>query len=90
MRSIDALGCVGSAIILILASAWIPLLGPFLSLLTPLPFLYYATKMGLLAGLKIAVITGIVVGLITNMAGYPQLLMLYLELSMLGMVMAAI
>ena len=46
--------------------------------------------MGLSAGLKIAVIAGIVVGLIANLTGYPQLLMLYLELSLLGMIMAVI
>lgn len=90
MRLIDALGCVGSAIILLLASAWIPLVGPFLSLLTPLPFLYYATKTGLKAGLKVAVITGIVVGLLANMAGYPHMITLYVELSLMGMILAAI
>lgn len=37
-----------------------------------------------------AVITGVAVGLLGNIAGYPQMLMLYVELSLMGMILAAI
>ena len=37
-----------------------------------------------------AVMTGVVVGLLANLAGYPQMLMLYVELGLLGMILAVI
>lgn len=90
MKASDALGCIGSAVILLLASAWIPFVGPFFSLLTPLPFLYYTSKSGLYQGVKVAVVTILVIGLIANLAGFPQLIFLCLEFSVLGMVIAEI
>jgi len=84
------IGCVGSAILLLLASAWIPFIGPFFSLLTPLPFLYYSAKLGLHQGLKIVAITLLVVGLITRIAGFPQIVFFCLEFSLLGVIISEI
>jgi len=88
MKSVDALGCVCSAVILLLASVRIPVIGSFLSLLTPLPFLYYATKMGLQEGLKVVAFAGVVVGVLTYLLGYPQILLGYVEFSVVGMILA--
>jgi len=82
------LGCVGSVIVLLVASTWIPLLGPFFSLLTPLPFLYYATKWGLYQGAKIAAVTVLVVGLIGKLTGYPQVVFLCIEFGVLGLIIS--
>lgn len=90
MKSVDALACVGSAIILLLVSAAVPLIGSFLSLLTPLPFLYYTTKKGFIEGIKIAAATGAIVGMISYFSGYPHLILRCLELSLLGLVLAEI
>ncbi|MBW1869925.1 MAG: hypothetical protein JRI73_11740, partial [Deltaproteobacteria bacterium] len=56
MKTTDLLGCVGGAASLLLASTLIPFVGPFFSLLTPLPFLYYSTRLGLFEGIKLAAI----------------------------------
>jgi uncharacterized protein YybS (DUF2232 family) len=88
MKVHDVLGCTVSAIVLLLASALIPLVGPVFSLLTPLPFLYYTTKLGLYQGAKVVLITILVVGLIAKLAGYPQIIFLCLEFSLLGLIIS--
>lgn len=85
MKLTDVIGCVGSAILLLLASAWIPFVGPFFSLLTPLPFLYWSTKLGRLQGVKIAAITLLLVGVITRVVGFPELFFFGLEFTLLGL-----
>ena len=82
------MGCVGSVIVLLVVSTWIPLLGPFFSLLTPLPFLYYATKWGLYQGAKIAAVTVLVVGLIGKLTGFPQIVFLCIEFGVLGLIIS--
>ena len=88
MKLTNEMGCVGAAILLLLASAWIPFIGPFFSLLTPLPFLYYSTKSGLNQGLKIVAITLLAMGLITKILGYPQTVFFGLELGLLGLIIS--
>lgn len=88
IKATDVLGCVGSVIVLLVASTWIPLLGPFFSLVTPLPFLYYATKWGLYQGAKIAAATILVVGLIGTLTGYPQVVLLCIEFGFVGLVIS--
>jgi len=90
MKAADIIGCAGSAVLLLFASAWIPFIGPFLSLLTPLPFLYYATKLGLHQGLKIAAITLLLAGLIARLAGYPQIIIFCFEFSLIGLILSEI
>ncbi len=84
----DVLGCVASAAFLLLATAWIPILGPFFSLLTPLPFLYYASKLGLYQGVKIVALTVLIIGVIANLAGYPHIIFLCVEFSLLGLIIS--
>ncbi|MFH1349799.1 MAG: DUF2232 domain-containing protein [Pseudomonadota bacterium] len=84
------MGCVGTAIILLLASAWIPFLGPFFSLLTPLPFLYYASKLGPYQGLKVVIFTLLIVGLIAKLTGYLQVIFFCIELGLLGLIISTI
>ncbi len=88
MKVQDVLGCAASAIVLLLASALIPLVGPVFSLLTPLPFLYYTTKLGLYQGAKVVLITVLAVGVIAKLAGYPQIIFLCLEFSLLGLIIS--
>ena len=82
------MGCACSAIVLLLALALIPLVGPVFSLLTPLPFLYYAAKLGLYQGAKVVFVTILAVGVIANLAGYPQIIFLCLEFSLLGLIIS--
>lgn len=88
MKMSDVLGCAGGAISLLLASILIPFVGPFFSLLTPLPFLYYSTRLGLIGGLKLAAMVIIAVGLIAYVAGYSQITLPALEFSIVGMGLA--
>ncbi len=90
MKLTHVMGCAGPVILLLFASAWIPFIGPFFSLLTPLPFLYYATKLGLLEGLKVAGITLLVVGLLAKLAGYPQIIIFCLEFGLVGLILSEI
>ena len=90
MKLHDLLGCVGAATILLLASAFIPLIGPFFSLVTPLPFLYYSTKLGVKQGVMLVFITILLTALISSLLGYPQLIFFALEFSLMGLIMAEI
>jgi uncharacterized protein YybS (DUF2232 family) len=88
MEKSDVLGCVGCTAIIFFISAWIPLLGPLLRLLAPLPFLFYATKLGPQEGLKLAAIAIGIIGGIASLAGHPQFILLGIELSALGLVLS--
>jgi uncharacterized protein YybS (DUF2232 family) len=84
MKMSDVLGCAGGAISLLLASIIIPFVGPFFSLLTPLPFLYYSTKLGLIGGIKLAAMVVTAIGLIAYVSGYSQITLPVLEFSLVG------
>jgi uncharacterized protein YybS (DUF2232 family) len=86
----DTIWCAGSVIVVLLASVWIPFIGPFFSLLTPLPFLFYASKLGLNQGVKISLITLLIVGLVSRIAGHHQLLLLCIEFGIAGLIISEI
>ncbi len=88
MKPTDIIGCAGSAALLLSAATWIPVLGLFFALLTPLPFLYYATRLGLRDGVKITVATLLLVGLLAKVAGYPQMIISCFESSILGLILS--
>lgn len=88
MRLYDVLGCVGTATILLLASALIPLIGPFFSLITPLPFLYYSTKLGMNEGVKLVGGTILVTAVLSAFLRYPQMIFLSVEFGILGLIIS--
>lgn len=88
MKLSDVLGCVGGTALLLLASIWVPFVGPLISLLTPLIFLYYSTKLGLFDGIKLAVLTTLVLGLFAKFTGQPQVIIFCLEFSFMGLVLS--
>ena len=88
MKLTDIIGCGGSVALLLLAFVWIPVLGLLLALLTPLPFLYYATKLGLRDGMKLAAITLLIVGLIANLAGVPEMMASCFASALLGLILS--
>jgi len=90
MKMTDVLGCVGGAGFILFASAFIPFFGSFFCLLTPLPFLFYSTKLGLQKGVKLAVLALLGIGLIANLAGYPHIILFAIELSVLGLALSAL
>ncbi|MEA2040456.1 MAG: YybS family protein [Thermodesulfobacteriota bacterium] len=88
MKITDVLGCTGWAAFFVLASAWIPFVGPIISLLTPLPFLYYSSKLGFYQGVKVAAITVFIIGLVANLTGKPQIVIFCVEFSLLGLALS--
>ena len=79
-----------TASVLLIASGWIPFAGPFLSLLTPLPFLYFTAKFGFREGVKALLICLLAVGFIGNLSGFPQVVFLCLEFGLLGLMISEI
>jgi uncharacterized protein YybS (DUF2232 family) len=90
MKAHQVLGCVGTALALLVASAWIPVVGPFLCLLTPLPFLYYSVKLGIPQAVKLICVSILASGLIAAVTRQPQLIFLCLEFSLLGLILSEI
>lgn len=86
----DALGCIGWSAFFLMAFLWIPVLGPFVSLFTPLPFLYYATKLGLKQGFALSVATFGAIALVGYATGQPQISLVCLEWSLLGLALSEI
>ena len=84
----NILGCTGSVVFVLLASAWIPLVGPFLSLLTPLPFLFYSSKLGLNEGVKVCLAALLAVGIVAKLLGQPSLMLFCLQLGIVGLILS--
>jgi uncharacterized protein YybS (DUF2232 family) len=82
----NILGCIGAVLSLLLISAWLPIIGPLFSLLLPLPFLFYSSKLGLTQGLIIGFITIIIIGLIARFTGYPEIVILCIEFASVGFI----
>jgi uncharacterized protein YybS (DUF2232 family) len=88
MKAKDVLGCVGTTTVLLLASAYVPLVGSLFSILTPLPILYYSTKLGLDQGVKLVGITVLLVGFLAALTRTIHLLFMCIELSLLGLIVS--
>jgi len=88
MKMTDVLGCASWAAFFLLAASLLPFFGPIFCLLTPLPFLYYSTKLGLQEGVKLTVLVILTIGLIAKLAGHPQIILLGIELSALGLILS--
>ncbi|MCP4681832.1 MAG: YybS family protein [Desulfobacterales bacterium] len=88
MKITDMLGCTGWAGFLLLASSYIPLFGPFLGMLTPLPFFYYSSKLGSRQGIKLGALVILTIGVAARFAGQHQIILLCIELGILGLVLS--
>jgi len=90
MKITDIMGCTCTVLLLLLASVWVPFVGPFFSLLIPLPFLYYASRLGLSQGVKTGIISLFIVGLIARLTGYTHIILFCIEFSLLGVIISEI
>ena len=88
MKLSDLLGCLGGAALLISAFITVPVLGPLFGLLTPLPFLFFSTKLGFAQGLKTSSLVLLLIGLTANLAGQTPLILFSLEFAVLGMALS--
>ncbi len=88
MKSRDLLGCAAAAALFLMVAAWIPLFGPFLSLLAPLPFIYYAVKLGMREGVKLAALTVGIIAAAGWLTGLRHVALFAVEFGLLGLVIA--
>jgi len=88
MKLKDVLACVGWALFFFLAATLVPVVGPLLALLIPLPFLYYTYVLGFYPGLSLVGLSTAVIGAIGTVAGHPYSLVFALEFSLLGAFLA--
>ena len=88
MKLSDLLGCLGGAALLISAFMIVPVLGPLFGLLTPLPFLYFSTKLGFAQGLKASALVLLLIGLTAHLADQTHLALFSVEFAVLGMVLS--
>lgn len=88
MKVTDAAVCFGASGVFLFGSALVPFLGPLFGILTPLPFLFYGSKLGIYEGLKISSLTLGLLALISYLAGSLQLIFLSVEFCCLGLIMS--
>lgn len=84
----NIIGCTGSVILVLFVSMMIPIFGPFFSLLTPLPFLFYTSKLGLEKGIKVCFITLLIIGIVAKLLGHPYLVLFCLEYGIMGLILS--
>lgn len=88
MKTANIIGFAGSVLLFLLISLWMPVIGLFFSLIMPLPFLFYMTKLGLKEGLKTGVIVLLIVWLIGRWIGQPYLILFCLEFGIAGLIIS--
>lgn len=79
---------MGSATLILTASLWIPIVGPFVSLLTPLPFLYYSSKLDPTQGLKLVALTILTIGLLGYWTGHMEGIFFAVQFSLVGLLLS--
>ncbi|RJR35136.1 MAG: DUF2232 domain-containing protein [Desulfobacteraceae bacterium] len=88
MKVADAAGCFGASSVFLFGSALVPFLGPALGILTPLPFLFYGSKLGIQEGLKVSAVTIGLLAFISYLVGSLQLIFLAVEFCCLGLIIS--
>jgi uncharacterized protein YybS (DUF2232 family) len=88
MKVADAAGCFGASSVFLFGSVLVPFLGPLLSILTPLPFLFYGSKLGIQEGMKVSAVTLLLLAIISYATGSAQLIFLAVEFCCLGLIIS--
>jgi uncharacterized protein YybS (DUF2232 family) len=88
MKTANIIGFAGSVILVLSLSMWVPLFGPAFSLIVPLPFLFFFSKLGLKEGLTAGIISLLAVGIFGKLIGEPQLVMFALGFAIFGLVVS--
>ena len=73
---------------MLLASAYVPIAGPFFGLLTALPFLYYATTSGSVQGVKTAAFSALIIALLVRVTGHGHFVFFIVQFALLGISLA--
>jgi len=88
MKVTDFIGCTGWVVLFVISSVCIPVIGPLLSLVTSLPFLYYSFKLGPYQGLKIAVTSIVIIMLFAYNVRQEQLVVFVIQFAVLGLILS--
>jgi uncharacterized protein YybS (DUF2232 family) len=88
MKTANIIGLAGSVILMLSIFLWIPVIGPIFSLILPLPFLFYTSKMGLKEGIIAAIITFLAVAAFGRLIGQDYLVLFCIELGIAGILLA--
>jgi len=90
MKIANTIGFAASVILILSISVWMPVVGPFFSLVIPLPFLFYFCKLEMKEGLINGVVTLFIVWLLGKMTGQPYLFLFCLEFGIAGLIIAVL
>ena len=88
MKLNDVMVCTGSVGFLLLAFVWNPILGFFFSLIIPLPFLYYSSKLGRYQGLALSFIAILSISIIAGLIGHAYFIITGVEVCLLGLLLS--
>jgi len=88
MKIANTIRFTGSVILILLTSVWMPIIGPFFSLILPIPFLFYFCKLEMKEGFIDCTIALFIVGLLGSLTGQPYLFMFCLEFGVVGLVIS--
>jgi uncharacterized protein YybS (DUF2232 family) len=90
MKTANIIGFAGSVILVLSLSMWMPLFGPVFSLIIPLPFLFYFSRLGLKEGLTEGIIILLAIGILGKLIGEPYLVFLCLGSAITGLVLSVL
>jgi uncharacterized protein YybS (DUF2232 family) len=85
MKIANIIGFAGSVILTLSITVWI---APFFSVIMPLPFLFYFSKLGVKEGLTTGIITLLLVGLLGAVTGQPDLILHSLMSGFIGLIIS--
>ncbi|MBN1625750.1 MAG: YybS family protein [Deltaproteobacteria bacterium] len=88
MKTANIIGFAGSVILLLSISVWMPVIGPFFSLIIPLPFIFYFYRLEIKEGLINGVIILFIVWLTGKVTGHPYMFLICLEFGIVGLVVS--
>lgn len=90
MKTANIIGFAGSVILVLSISVWMPIIGPFFSLIIPLPFIFYFYRLEMKEGLINGVIILFLVWLMGKVTGQSYLLLFCLEFGIVGLIISGL
>ncbi len=88
MKTANIIGFAGSVILVLSISVWMPVIGPFFSLIIPLPFIFYFYRLEMKEGLINGVIILFIVWLMGKVTGQTYMLLFCLEFGVVGLIIS--
>lgn len=90
MKTANIIGFAGSVILILSISVWMPVIGPFFSLIIPLPFIFYFYRLEMKEGIVNGVIVLFMVWLLGKVTGQSYLFLFCLEFGIVGLIISGL